>query len=174
MSQTIKRRRRRARKPEKASPERRYELVSLIDKHHQDHPHMSLSAACDTYNVPKENYRRWKAVLDAHPEYRKQGIVPDQSRRPKHLARQASEAIKQRVIAEASKPHHTSANSITQQLKDDGIAIGNGTVIEILEEAGLYGTIYKMNAQGELQSKRGLLRLCEKRQQDPIEKRSDR
>lgn len=83
------------------------------------------------------------------------------------LARQITDATKQQVIAEASKPHHTSANSITKQLKRDGVSIGTAKVIEILEEAGLYGIIYKKKASGEYTGKRGLLKQCEKRQKAP-------
>ena len=69
------------------------------------------------------------------------------------------------MIKEAAKPHHTSASSITKQLKSDGISIGNAKVIEILREEGLYGEIQVKSANGEHKRKSGLLRLCEKRQE---------
>ncbi|WP_445001183.1 hypothetical protein [Halomonas mongoliensis] len=168
MSQNIKRIKRRR---SKWTDEDRYHLVTKVDRSLEAFPDTPLDAICESCGVSQSNYRRWKDILDDHPEYHQEGIIPTQSRRPKRLARQTTEATKQRVIAEASKPHHTSANSITEKLKSEGVAIGKGTVIEILKEAGLYGTIHTMNTKGELQRKRGLLRLCEKRQQGPVEKR---
>lgn len=151
----------------KKTPEERYELVAKVDRYLTFFPELALNSICESCGVSPSNYRRWKTTLDKNPEYQQKGIIPTQSTRPKHPARQISEATKQRVIEEACKPNHTSANSITSQLNDEGIAIGKGKVIEILEEVGLYGTIYKTNAKGECQEKRGLHRLCENRQQGP-------
>ncbi|RUR25704.1 hypothetical protein ELY33_17710 [Vreelandella andesensis] len=153
-------------KQTKRTNEERYQLVAKVDRYLSYYPHTSLNALCVSCGFSTSNYRRWKAALDEHPEYHEQGIIPTESTRPKHLARQTSEATRQCVIEEASKPHHTSAHSITDQLKSEGIAIGNGTVIEILEAAGLYGTIKRTNAKGECIKKKGLFRLCEKRQQE--------
>lgn len=154
-------------KQPRKTPKERYQLVTKVEKYQEYNPDMSLNNLCESYGVSPSNYRRWKGILDDHPEYRQQGIIPVQSTCPEHFARQTSEAIKQRVVEESDKPHHTSASSITKQLNDEGIAIGKGKVIEILEEAGRYGTIHRTNAKGEHRQQRGLLRLCEKRQQQP-------
>lgn len=158
-------RRRIKRSQPKTTDEGRYQLVAKVDQYREVYPDPPLDDTCHSCGVSPSNYRRWKAILDDHPEYHEQGIIPAQSQRPNHLARQTSDTTKQRVVEEASKTHHTSASSITAQLKSDGIPIGKGKVIEILEEAGLYGTIYKTNATGEYKQRRGLFRLCEKRQQ---------
>ena len=146
----------------KVSAEERYALVAKIDRHRRYFPTQKLDSICHDLNVPPSNYRRWKAILDAHPEYHALKMIPERSKRPHRLARQVSKTTQQQVIAEAHQPHHTSANSIKKQLNEDGVVIGTAKVIKILEEAGLYGTIYRQNAQGDYIKKRCLLRCCEK------------
>ncbi len=120
--------------------------------------------ACEKVGISPDSYRRWRDKLADNPEWVKQEEIHDESRRPKRMARQVSASTTLRVIELANHPQHQSANSITHQLKDEGIAIGTAKVIEILEGEGLYGEIEVKNAKGEYKRKRGLKKLCEKRQ----------
>ena len=127
----------------------------------------SLEEACRQVGVPRTTYTRWLNKLSENGSDLESGEIPDQSRRPKTFARETSESTKQRVIEEAANVSHKTASSITKQLQQEGISIGNAKVIEILKENGLYGEIEVQNAKGEWRRKSGLLRLCQKRPQQP-------
>lgn len=147
------------------TPAERYLLVIKVNDALAEHSEMSVQQACHEVGVAPSNYRRWWDRLKQHPEYHHERAIPTQSKRPKQLTRQTSNEVRQRVIHESQQPQHTSANSITQQLTREGFTIGTSKVIEILETEGLYGEIQVKKANGEWVRKRGLLRLCEKRQQ---------
>lgn len=115
--------------------------------------------------VSRTSFRRWRDRLNTNPEYKQREAIEMDSTRPICHARQVSANTRQRIIEEAQNTHHTSASSITRQLKAEGIAISTAKVIEILEEEGLYGMIQVRDSKGGIKRKRGLLRLCQKRQQ---------
>ncbi|MGM0692320.1 MAG: transposase [Pseudomonadota bacterium] len=144
------------------TPSSRFQSVKAVAELIEDGN--SVKSACAKINVSPSNYRRWRDALIANPEFEQRKVIEMGSRRPKRFARQVSASTRQRIIDMANQHQHTSANSITQQLKDDGIDIGTAKVIEILKEEGLFGEIEVQNASGGYRRKRGLLKLCEKRQ----------
>ncbi|UQI40517.1 transposase [Vreelandella venusta] len=122
----------------------------------------SLELACAEAGISRTTFSRWRNKLQAHNAYLEDGMIPDESRRPKHLARQLSSSTRQRIVDEASNSQHTSANKIAKLLKGQGLSISTSKVIEVLEEEGLYGEIQVTNKRGEKVRKRGLIVMCEK------------
>lgn len=120
----------------------------------------TIREACDHFGIPPANYRRWRNKLAENQSYMTSESIPEESRRPDRLARKISASTRQRVIEEAHDFKHKSANSIVKHLSTEGIAISVATVIDILEEEGLYGKIYTEQSDGSFKVKRGLLRLC--------------
>ncbi len=147
------------------APASRFKSVKAVAELIEDG--YSVKRACARLNIAPSNYRRWRDALDANPDFAQRKVIEDESRCPKRFARQMNTGTKQRIIDMANQPEHTSANSITQQLKGEGIAIGTAKVIEILEMEGLFGEIQKKDASGEFRRKRGLLKQCEKRPKQP-------
>lgn len=129
----------------------------------------TLKEACEKLEISLTSYRRWRNQIIANPDFVKQEAIEMASRRPKRFARQVSASTRQRVIEVAHQPHHQSANSIAEQLRAEGIRIGNAKVNEILVEEGLFGEIYIQQPSGAYKRKRGLLKLCEKRQKGRTE-----
>lgn len=123
-------------------PPQRFQLVKAV-KIYLEENGGSVKQACRAVGVSPTNYRRWRDALYANPDFVQQKAIEIESRSPKRFARQVGACTKQRIIDMANQPEHTSANSITKQLKNEGITIGTAKVIEILEEEGLVWEIQK-------------------------------
>lgn len=122
---------------------------------------IAVREACKKAEIPMSSYYRWRQEIRDNPEYLDNGEIPQRSRRPKRLARQVTQITKEKVIELADMVSYTSAANIQRQLGKEGISIGTGTVIKILEEAGLYGEIHVFR-NGEKVRKHGLLKLDER------------
>ena len=131
----------------------------------KDETGYSLAHCCKEVGVSLSSYRRWLNELMSNEDFQKKQKIDTKSRRPHVFARALSASTKQRVIEEAGKDCHQSANSITRQLKAEGVRISTSTVIEVLEEAGLYGVITTYRKDGMPVRKSGLLKCCQERQQ---------
>lgn len=113
--------------------------------------------ACSQVGVSRSQYYRWLA------EYRKVlkgdiNAMQPKSRRPKRLARQTSSSMRQQVLQLARSRKFSSANAISNKLREQGYKITTKTVISILEGEGLYGWIVIRDEAGKLLTKkRGLI-----------------
>lgn len=143
------------------TPQQRFQKVEEVFEKIKD-TRCSLAIACAEAGISRSTYSRWRNKLLVNGEYLAHEVIPEKSRRPKHLARKISPSTRQRVVEEAGKPNHMSANQIAQYLQGNGLSISTAKVIEILKEEGLYGVIHITNAKGVSICKSGLLRLCEK------------
>lgn len=91
--------------------------------------------ACELVGISPKQYYEWKRLLEAGGET----ALEPKSRRPNRYGNQLNDAIRQKVVSEAKNGNHKSANKIKLFLETRGDRISLPTIIEILEEAGLYG-----------------------------------
>lgn len=112
--------------------------------------------ACAHLGLSRSSFYRWRLqvaeALNGNPEK----LLP-KSRRPKVLARSTPVEIRQKIIEMASSGGFKSANAIAKALADERV-IHAGTVIKILEEAGLYGVIEVRDPEGRLTLKKSGIR----------------
>lgn len=144
------------------TPQQRFQKVEEVFEKIKE-TGCSLELACAEAGISRTTYSRWRNKLLAHNAYLEYEVIPEESRRPKHLARQLNSSTRQRIVEEASNPQHTSANKIAKHLKSQGLPVSTSKIIEVLEEEGLYGEIQVSNKRGEKVRKRGLTSMYEKK-----------
>jgi hypothetical protein len=79
------------------------------------------------------------------------------SRAPKHNARTTSEDIRQEVVSLCTSGNYSSAKAIADDMRTGGSRITTKTVIDILEQAGLYGWKVVIGRDGQARKIRGIL-----------------
>jgi|GEM_PF-3420307 len=113
--------------------------------------------ACEEVGIHPSQYYRWKKLADAE-EAGDQNAWKPKSKRPKKLARQTPDFVRDKIVSLASSARFRSANGIAQAVRNElGNRIHTATVIKILEEEGLYGVIEERAEDGRLlRKKKGL------------------
>lgn len=111
--------------------------------------------ACKDVGISRSTYYRWRvSVAEAIKSNSKDEI--EKTRRPKKLARSIPAEIREKIISMASSGQYKSANAIAKALANDRV-IHAGTVIKILESAGLYGVIEVRDLKGRKKKRSGLI-----------------
>lgn len=103
--------------------------------------------ACALVGINTTQYYRWCEQLAMTKAGDKEALEP-KSRRPKTYGNTISEHTRKRVIWEAQSGHHRTANRLKEYLAGCDVKISLPKVIEILENAGLYGTVEVRNRDG--------------------------
>lgn len=113
-----------------------------------------MRTACSHVEISPKQYYEWKRLLEAGGE----AALKPKSRRPTSYGNQVNDATRQKVVSEAKNGNHKSANQIKLGLESRGVQISLPTIIEILEEAGLYGVVEVRDGEGNLiKRRRGLI-----------------
>mgnify|MGYP001242534145 CR=1 FL=1 len=137
----------------KHSPDQKLAIIGKVLK--ARHDGSKVVDACRAQGIHHSTFYRWMARLKNTGDKHLEALRP-KSRRPKRLARQTPQSVRNEVIALARKGEFKSANAITTYLrKKKSFSITCATTIMILEDAGLYGYI-KINRRGKTIKKRGL------------------
>lgn len=103
--------------------------------------------ACTLAGINTTQYYRWCKQVARAEAGDKEALEP-KSRRPKTYGNTISEQTRKRVICEAQSGHHRTANRLKEYLASCDVKISLPKVIEILENAGLYGTVEVRNRDG--------------------------
>ena len=112
--------------------------------------------ACELVGISPKQYYEWKRLLEAGGE----AALEPKSRRPTSYGNQVNDATRQKVVSEAKSGNHKSPNQLKLGLKTRGVRISLPTIIEILEEADLYGFIEVRDGDGKLvKRRRGLINI---------------
>lgn len=115
-----------------------------------------MRTACAHLKISPKQYYEWKRLLEAGGE----AALEPKSRRPTRYGNQLNDEIRQKVVSEAKSGNHKSANQLKLNLETRGVRVSLPTVIEILEEAGLYGFIEIRDRDGRLvKRRRGLIKI---------------
>ncbi|MBV2131857.1 transposase [Pseudomonas sp. MAP12] len=127
------------------------EVVALEDEG------LNTAEACVRLGLSRANFYRWRGLI-AETIKGGAGKIAPKSKRPKILARQTPNEFKNRIVEMALSGIFKSANAISKELHNERV-IHPGTVIKILEEAGLYGVQEVRDSKGDLvKKKRGIIR----------------
>ncbi len=114
-------------------------------------------SACRAEGIHQATFYRWLARLKQAEDSHTAALSP-KSRRPKTLARLTPQSLRHEVISLARGGSFQSANQITEALRRSGHRTTCSTVINILEEEGLFGIIEKKDRKGNVVGKkRGLV-----------------
>lgn len=116
----------------------------------------TVGEACGWAEIHRSQYYRWKKQVESYEAGDANALEP-KSRRPKRFGREKSKEERDKVVRYARSGQFNSAKAIADRIKEDGDRIHVSTVIEILEEAGLYGKIKARGPDGRTKMKRGLL-----------------
>ena len=117
---------------------------------------LSVGEACECAGIHRSQYYRWRKQVERYEAGETDALAP-KSRKPRTFGRATPREVRDKVVAKARSGQFSSANAIAGQMKREGSAIHPGTVTEILEEEGLYGSVKVTQADGSVRKKRGLL-----------------
>lgn len=116
----------------------------------------NVADACQSQGIHPSTFYRWMERLNGTGERYREALAP-RSRRPKTLARETPQSLREQVIALATSGEFSSARAITEHLRrTNNVTITCSTTIKLLEQAGLYGYI-NIRRRGKTIKKRGLL-----------------
>lgn len=132
------------------SPQEKQRLV--LDVIALEDEGLDKTEACARLGISRANFYRWRRQVAEAIKGNTDSLRP-KSRCPKVLARSTPIEIRQKIVEMASSGKFKSANAIAKALADER-AIHAGTVIKILEEAGLYGVIEVRDSEGRLIKKK--------------------
>jgi len=116
----------------------------------------SVRSACEHVGIASSQYYRWREQLDRYNRGDKNALSA-MSRAPKHNARTTSEDIRQEVVSLCTSGNYSSAKAIADDMRTGGSRITTKTVIDILEQAGLYGWKVVIGRDGQARKIRGIL-----------------
>ena len=114
----------------------------------------SVTDACKQVRIHRSQYYAWEKAM-SRVEAGEVGALSPRSRRPKRFGRAITEELREEVIRLAKSGRFRSANAIAKHLTERGRKIHPGTVVNVLENAGLYGEIKSTRADGTSIKKRG-------------------
>ena len=114
----------------------------------------SVAEACAERSVDRSTYYRWRERVARYEAGDRAAIQPRPSS-PRRHGRQTPDNIREEVVRLAKTGRFASPTAIARHLTRQGTPIHAGTVIGIVEDAGLYGYVTKTLPNGESKKVRG-------------------